>query len=129
MKQLISIYPSDRGIHYRHCNFVQWNASCKCLCIRTRLRFWICLYRYKWNYMISGLQNGNYIISVSPPYGGNFITNSIMVHVSRMKQLLPILSFRRRHRHRHCNFVQWNSSCQMPMCTHKAQVLDMPIQI
>jgi|GEM_PF-1274577 len=35
------------------------------------------------NYMIGGLTDGNYIISVSPPYGSNFITNSTMIHVSK----------------------------------------------
>ncbi|MCZ7401690.1 MAG: S-layer protein domain-containing protein [Candidatus Methanoperedens sp.] len=37
------------------------------------------------NYMLGGLTDGNYIISVSPPYGSNFISNSTMVHVSQDK--------------------------------------------
>jgi hypothetical protein len=33
--------------------------------------------------MMSGLQTGNYIITVSPPYGSNLIINSTIVHVSQ----------------------------------------------
>src|SRR5665811_2010199 len=34
-------------------------------------------------YMLGGLTDGNYIITVSPPYGSNFISNSTIVHVSQ----------------------------------------------